>query len=144
MSSKFRDNNPAFEGDDSGRRRHRRAAHDDGHTRDRIRPVRRRRRPIDPAAGRPVSDAGASRGALVGMVEWLRPGEHDRVDRLLADLRALGVAELRTGISWADWHTPEGEAWYAWLFPQLARHVRVLPCFLYTPPSLGIEAKTNS
>lgn len=78
------------------------------------------------------------------MLEWFRPGEHDRVDRVLEDLRALGVSELRTGVSWADWHTAEGEAWYAWLFPQLARHVNVLPCFLYTPPSWGIAPKTSA
>jgi CDP-paratose 2-epimerase len=78
------------------------------------------------------------------MLEWFRPGEHDRVDRVLEDLRALGVSEIRTGVSWADWHTAEGEAWYAWLFPQLARHVNVLPCFLYTPPSWGIAPKTSA
>jgi CDP-paratose 2-epimerase len=80
----------------------------------------------------------------IGAVEWFRPGEHDRVDRVLDDLQALGIAELRTGISWADWHTPEGEAWYAWLFPQLARRVNILPCFLYTPPSWGLAAKTSA
>ncbi len=78
------------------------------------------------------------------MLEWFRPGEHERVDRVLADLKRLGVGSLRTGISWADWHTPEGEAWYAWLFPQLARHVNVLPCFVYTPPSWGVVPKTSS
>jgi CDP-paratose 2-epimerase len=78
------------------------------------------------------------------MLEWFRPGDHDRVDRVLHDLRALGVKRLRTGISWADWHTPEGEAWYAWLFPQLSRHVELLPCFLYTPPSWGVAPKTSA
>jgi CDP-paratose 2-epimerase len=57
------------------------------------------------------------------MLEWFRPGEHDRVDRVLADLATLGVTELRTGVSWADACTPEGEDWYAWLLPQLARRV---------------------
>src|SRR5947199_10606485 len=83
-------------------------------------------------------------GPSVGMLEWFRPGEHDRVDQVLQDLAALGVSELRTGISWADWHTAEGEAWYAWLFPQLSRHVKVLPCFIYTPPSMGVAPKTNA
>jgi CDP-paratose 2-epimerase len=78
------------------------------------------------------------------MLEWFRPGEHDRVDRVLDDLQTLGVNSLRTGISWADWHTPEGEPWYAWLFPQLSRRVEVLPCFLYTPPSWGVAPKTSA
>ncbi len=81
---------------------------------------------------------------LIGVLEWFRPGEHERVERVLADLKALGVRELRTGISWADWLTPEGEDWYSWLFPRLAAQVNLLPCFLYTPPSLGIVSKTSS
>jgi CDP-paratose 2-epimerase len=80
----------------------------------------------------------------VGILEWFRPGDHDRVDRVLCDMRALGVSQLRTGVSWADWHTPEGEAWYAWLFPQLARRVTILPCFLYTPPSWGVAPKCSA
>ncbi|HEV7298539.1 MAG TPA: NAD-dependent epimerase/dehydratase family protein [Tepidisphaeraceae bacterium] len=83
-------------------------------------------------------------GPAIGMLEWFRLGEHDRVDRVLSDLKTLGVSELRIGVSWADWHTPEGEAWYAWLFPQLARQVNVLPCFLYTPPSWGVAPKTSA
>jgi CDP-paratose 2-epimerase len=75
---------------------------------------------------------------LLGILEWLRPGEEERVERLLVDLRTIGVTELRSGISWADWHTEGGERWYAWLLPRLAREVNVLPCFHYTPPCLGI------
>jgi CDP-paratose 2-epimerase len=78
------------------------------------------------------------------VIEWFRPGEHARVERALLDLRALGVNELRTGVSWADWHSPEGEGWYSWLLPRLAKDLNVLPCFVYTPPSLGVAAKTSS
>src|SRR3982751_4312689 len=83
-------------------------------------------------------------GPALGMLEWFRPGEHDRVDRVLEDLQTLGITELRTGISWADAWTPEGEAWYAWLFPQLARKVNVLPCFVDTPPFWGAAPKTSA
>src|SRR5829696_7269187 len=83
-------------------------------------------------------------GPVIGMLEWFRIGEHDRVDRVLDDLQALGVTELRTGISWADCWTPEGEAWYAWLFPQLARRVNLLPCFVDTPPGWGVAPKTSA
>src|SRR4051812_3146314 len=86
----------------------------------------------------------ATDGPMLGMLEWFRPGEHDRVDRVLEDLQALGITELRTGISWADAWTPEGEAWYAWLFPQLARKVNVLPCFVDTPPFWGAAPKTSA
>lgn len=92
---------------------------------------------------RPDAKTTSERPAL-GLVEWLRPGEHRRVEALLADLKALQVRALRTGFSWADWCTPEGEAWYAWLLPRLAAEVDIVPCFTYTPPSLGIEAKTSA
>ncbi|MDX1654338.1 MAG: GDP-mannose 4,6-dehydratase [Candidatus Competibacteraceae bacterium] len=80
----------------------------------------------------------------LGVIEWLRPGEYQRTERLLADLRRLGITRLRTGVSWADWHTPGGDRWYDWLLPRLAREVEVLPCFHYTPPSLGLEPRTAS
>ncbi|MGH8503419.1 MAG: NAD-dependent epimerase/dehydratase family protein [Gammaproteobacteria bacterium] len=81
---------------------------------------------------------------LLGVQEWLRPGEHERVEHLLADLKALQVRELRTGFSWADWHIDQGRAWYDWLLPRLAGEVNVIPCFTYTPPSLGVQAKTSA
>ncbi|WP_347158492.1 SDR family NAD(P)-dependent oxidoreductase [Pontibacter chitinilyticus] len=80
----------------------------------------------------------------VGLVEWFRVGEHARVHQALADLKELGVADLRTGVSWADYYTAEGKAWYDWLIPTLAKEVNVLPCFLYTPPSLGERPRTSS
>lgn len=108
--------------------------------RNRFRNHRRTTRPTKSHVRRPAPPAGP----VIGALEWFRPGEHDRVDRVLDDARALGIKELRTGVSWADWHTPEGEAWYAWLLPQLARRANVLPCFLYTPPSWGVAPKTSS
>lgn len=80
--------------------------------------------------------------AAIGVLEWFRPGEYECVERVLADLKDLQISELRTGVSWADWHTPIGHQWYAWLLPRLAQEVNVLPCFHYTPPSLAVEPKT--
>jgi CDP-paratose 2-epimerase len=89
-------------------------------------------------------EADGRRRPEIGILEWFRPGEHARVEAVLDDLRLLKVDRLRTGFSWADWHTPEGQAWYAWLFPKLAGQVELLPCFVYTPPSLGVVAKTSA
>lgn len=83
-------------------------------------------------------------GKQLGILEWFRIGEHDRVDEVLDVLQRLGVTELRTGVSWADACTPEGDAWYAWLLPQLARRVNVLPCFVDTPPSWGVAPKSSA
>ncbi|MEJ8801570.1 GDP-mannose 4,6-dehydratase [Pontibacter sp. H249] len=81
---------------------------------------------------------------VVGLVEWFRPGEYEHVKQVLADLKELGVAELRTGVSWADYYTTEGKDWYDWLIPTLAKEVNILPCFLYTPPSIGEKPRTSS
>ncbi|NLO05499.1 MAG: NAD-dependent epimerase/dehydratase family protein [candidate division WS1 bacterium] len=80
----------------------------------------------------------------LGILEWFRLGEEDRVEQVLADLRALNIKRLRSGISWADWHRPEGRDWYDWLIPRLISEVELLPCLNYTPPSLGITPKTSS
>jgi CDP-paratose 2-epimerase len=80
----------------------------------------------------------------IGLIEWFPIGDEAHVEDVLRDLRALKVPRLRTQFSWADWHTPRGEAWYDWLLPRLAAECEVLPCFTYTPPSLGIEPRTSS
>ncbi|WP_018480103.1 GDP-mannose 4,6-dehydratase [Pontibacter roseus] len=80
----------------------------------------------------------------VGLVEWFRPGEYEHVKQVLADLKELGITELRTGVSWADYYTEGGKEWYNWLIPTLAQEVTLLPCFLYTPPSLGEKPRTSA
>ncbi len=80
----------------------------------------------------------------LGILEWFRLGEHERVESALTDLKRLGVERLRTGVSWADWMTPGGNEWYGWLMPRLAREVEVLPCFLYTPPSIAVAPRPSA
>ena len=82
--------------------------------------------------------------AKIGVLEWFQIGEHDRVLQVLAELRELGVTQFRTGVSWADYVVDGGPEWYDWLMPTLAQELEVLPCFVYTPPSLGIRPKTSS
>ena len=93
---------------------------------------------------RPNKTAGSGTAPKIGLVEWFRPGDYERVESVLEVARALGIAELRTGICWADWYTSEGDGWYGWLIPRLAQDVRILPCFLYTPAALGIVPKFSS
>ena len=77
----------------------------------------------------------------VGVVENFRVGDRDGVETVLALLRSLRVGDLRTEISWADWDTPEGENWYAWLFPRLAKEVNLIPCVLATPPRQALAPR---
>ncbi|WP_157494131.1 GDP-mannose 4,6-dehydratase [Fulvivirga imtechensis] len=80
----------------------------------------------------------------IGILQWFHLGEYEKVEQTLNDLKTIGIKHLRTGISWADYYTKEGEAWYDWLLPRLSKEVEILPCFLYTPPSIGIAHKTSS
>jgi CDP-paratose 2-epimerase len=92
------------------------------------------------SAGRANSDQQPT----VGLVEWFRVGQHDRVESVIASLKSLGVTHLRTGISWADWCSPEGEKWIEWLVPRLSSELSLLPCFHYTPPSVAVEPRTSA
>lgn len=87
---------------------------------------------------------GRHRFPAIGFVEWFRPGEYRRVEAVLKQARKLGVRELRTAVYWPDWYTSEGDGWYQWLLPRLAEDVRILPCFVYMPPSLGVAPKFTS
>ncbi len=103
--------------------------------------------PVDPhertASGRPRLDE--VRGApQLGGVQYFHMGDHEAVQRALEAISALPVSSLRTSISWCDWMRPGGEEWYRWLLPRLTEQVEVLPCFLYTPPDLGIQPKSSS
>ncbi len=81
----------------------------------------------------------------IGILEWFEVGEYDRARRVLDQMEALGVDRLRTGISWADWHVDGGRRWYDWLVETVDRHgVELLPCFTFTPPSLGEEEKSSA
>jgi CDP-paratose 2-epimerase len=80
----------------------------------------------------------------LGILEWFHVGDEAAVERTVAALEELKITRLRTGVSWADCNTEEGLRWYDWLLPKLAKSCEVLPCFLYTPPSLGIAPKTSS
>ncbi|HWE48314.1 MAG TPA: NAD-dependent epimerase/dehydratase family protein [Bryobacteraceae bacterium] len=99
---------------------------------------------IRPKKDRESGSCAGQRQPAIGLVERFRPGEFERVEKVLADLRALRVTEVRTMVSWADWYTSEGDGWYAWLLPHLAKSVRLLPCFVNTPPCLGMVPKYSS
>ncbi|HET8551135.1 MAG TPA: NAD-dependent epimerase/dehydratase family protein [Gammaproteobacteria bacterium] len=87
------------------------------------------------------ADAG---GPEIGVLEWFWLNDRDRVDAAIADIRRLGIRHLRTGLSWADYLTDDGPAWFDWLLPKLAKEAELLPCFVYTPPSLGEAPATRS
>jgi CDP-paratose 2-epimerase len=106
---------------------------------------RKTRRGGEPVAADAPSTRGGRHAAKdIGVFEWFRAGEHERVERAIEDVRRLGIRHLRTNISWADWHTENGPAWYAWLLERLSQEVNVLPCLVYTPPSWAEQPRTSA
>lgn len=78
------------------------------------------------------------RSLKIGLREYFRVGAYEHVERVLADMHLLGIAELCTIIPWTTWNTPMGLKWYQWLLPRLAQEVNVLPGIIYGPPSLNL------
>ena len=81
---------------------------------------------------------------VIGILEWFRVGEYDHVEQTIEDLKKIGVTHLRSGVSWADWYSKEGKEWISWFIPHISKEFELLPCFTYTPPSVGLEPKTSS
>ncbi|PRP96258.1 NAD-dependent epimerase/dehydratase family protein [Enhygromyxa salina] len=80
----------------------------------------------------------------VGVVEWFPFEAYVGVEDSIERLERLGVSQLRTGVSWADWNRPGGPAWLEWLLPRLTERFDLLPCFHYVPPSLGEVPSTSA
>lgn len=76
----------------------------------------------------------------VGILQWFQVGDHKRVEQAIQDLKTLGITELRTGISWAEWMMPHGRQWYTWLIPHLAEHFTILPCLCHITPHLSFSS----
>lgn len=102
-----------------------------------------RHEPAGPVQARPARTRPKGKPGF-GLVQYFHMGDHETVERTLETISDLQVKYLRTSISWCDWLREGGEEWYRWLLPKLIERVRVLPCFLYTPPHLGIKPKTSS
>jgi CDP-paratose 2-epimerase len=78
-----------------------------------------------------------------GFVEWFRPGEYERAERVMPDILASGASYLRTHLSWAEYLAPGGEEWFDWLMPRLGKDIDLLPCIHYTPPSMSRTGKAS-
>jgi CDP-paratose 2-epimerase len=93
---------------------------------------------------RGINRNGRNDKPITGIVEWFHLNEYKRVEEAMSDLRELGITELRTGISWADWHREDGRQWIEHLIKTLGAKLNILPCFLYTPPSMALAPKASS
>ncbi|MBB4004711.1 SDR family NAD(P)-dependent oxidoreductase [Aurantimonas endophytica] len=84
-----------------------------------------------------MTDGPTGQDKSYGFAEWFRPGEYERTQSALDAMERAGARYVRTHLSWAEYHQPEGPAWYDWLIPKIAERFELLPCVHYTPPSLS-------
>jgi beta-xylosidase len=77
-----------------------------------------------------------------GICQWFHFDDH-RLDDAVRWLERLGVKRLRTGLSWADSHRPNADAWFDRQMKALERFdVTLTYCF--TPGSRGIKPHYTS
>jgi beta-xylosidase len=77
-----------------------------------------------------------------GICQWFHFEDH-RLDNAVCWLKRLGVKHLRTGLSWADWHRPNAEAWFDRQMKALESFdVTLTLCF--TPESAGVRPHYTS
>jgi CDP-paratose 2-epimerase len=73
-----------------------------------------------------------------GLCQWFHFQDKRMVDATLSDLDQLRIRNLRTGISWADYHRRGGEEWYDYQMQILAdAGLNVLLAIWHTPPSIA-------
>ncbi|WP_257453424.1 glycoside hydrolase 5 family protein [Archangium lipolyticum] len=73
----------------------------------------------------------------MGICQWFHFEDH-RLESAVAWLKKLGVKKLRTGLSWADSHRPNYEAWFDRQM-SLLEDFDVTLTYCFTPGSCGIN-----
>lgn len=78
----------------------------------------------------------------LGLCQWFHFEDH-RLDVGVRWLKELGVRYLRTGLSWADSHRPNAEAWFDRQM-QVLSPFEVTVTYCFTPESCGIHPHHTS
>jgi beta-xylosidase len=79
---------------------------------------------------------------LMGICQWFHFEDH-RLEDAVRWLRRLGVRHLRTGLSWADSHRPNAEAWFDRQMAALDEFDVTLT-FCFTPDACGVRPHHTS
>jgi CDP-paratose 2-epimerase len=98
--------------------------------------IRESTRPIAPSVPPPLRDK-------FGVCQWFHYQDYDALDRSVEAMHDLGVRHLRTGVSWADFYRPGGQAWYDHQMKALAGF-DVLLSVWHTPPSISEADACNA
>jgi beta-xylosidase len=78
----------------------------------------------------------------LGICQWFHFEDH-RLDDAARWLKQLGVRRLRTGLSWADSHRPNADAWFDRQM-QALDDFDVTLTFCFTPESCGVKPHHTS
>ena len=78
----------------------------------------------------------------LGICQWFHFEDH-RLEKAVKWLKKLGVKNLRTGLSWADYHRPNAVEWFDLQMRALA-DFNVTATFCFTPEECGIEKHHTS
>lgn len=98
-----------------------------------------------PELGRDETGAATPLRDRFGVCQWFHFEDHRLLEATLDAMDHLGIRQLRTGVSWADWHRPGGRDWYDWQMRALAEaDVEILLSVWHTPPSISMEPDRGS
>jgi beta-xylosidase len=78
----------------------------------------------------------------LGICQWFH-FEDPRLDQAIRWLKQLGVKQLRTGLSWADWLRPNADAWFDRMMTAL-EPFELTVTFCFTPESHGLKPHHTS
>jgi beta-xylosidase len=78
----------------------------------------------------------------MGICQWFHFEDH-RLEDAVRWLKKLGVKRLRTGLSWADSHRPDADAWFDRQMKAI-EDFDVTLTYCFTPPSCGIKPHHTS
>lgn len=79
----------------------------------------------------------------LGICQWFHYEAVDDLERCVSLMHELGLRHLRTGISWADFYRPGGQAWYDAQMAAL-EDFDVLLSVWHTPPSIAEGPACNA
>jgi beta-xylosidase len=78
----------------------------------------------------------------LGLCQWFHFEDH-RLEDAVAWMKKLGVKKLRTGLSWADSHRPNADAWFDRQM-KLLEPFDLTVTFCFTPSTCGITGDHTS
>lgn len=81
----------------------------------------------------------------LGICQWFHYNDYGLLEKSIPLLHDLGVKNLHTGISWADYFRPQGKRWHTRLLQTLKMEgFDILASIWHTPPSISESGTSHS